>query len=204
MTKSISALIMAAGASSRMGSPKALLKWKEKNLADVLYESISQAGIEDITLVTGKHHEEILKSVSIPKNNICFNPMWEKGMGGSIRCGVQQLIQKKDNLNGILITLVDQPLINKKHIEEIIKEFESGKHKIVASRYESTVGPPAIFGHVYFNALLNLQGDNGAKSILKYAEDDILYLDLGIYGKDADTPESYEQLRKNFEFKKLK
>jgi molybdenum cofactor cytidylyltransferase len=204
MTKSISALIMAAGASSRMGSPKALLKWKEKNLADVLYESISQAGIQDITLVTGKHHEEILNSVSFPKDLICYNPNWETGMGGSIRCGVQQLIQKNDNLKGILITLVDQPLINKSHIEELIKEFDDGNYKIVASRYESTVGPPAIFSHEYFNALLNLKGDNGAKSILKFVENDISYLDLGIFGKDADTPESYEQLRKNFEFKKLK
>lgn len=198
MNKSISALILAAGSSSRMGSPKALLEWKHKNLADFIYASLIEIGIEDVTLITGKHHHEILKSVSIPRNNICFNPQWETGMGSSIKRGVNHLMKQKANLTGILIVLVDQPLIRKSDFVNLIEQFGTGRYNIIASRYESTVGPPAIFGKDYFDMLRSLSAEKGAKSIIKNAENDMLTLDIGILGQDMDTPESYERLKKEF------
>ncbi|WP_420601715.1 nucleotidyltransferase family protein [Flagellimonas sp.] len=194
MSHSISILILAAGASTRMkGDIKQLLPWGATTL---LENAVSQAKkvSDDVFVVLGANAQRILDSTSMGVD-IIQNHEWESGMGSSISCGVKHIIHKEEP-KAILIMLADQPLIDAAFLLELIKGFNhnQGKVKITATAYENGAGVPAIFDNSLFQELLDLQADFGARKVIKRHR---LSTNLIIPdGKeiDIDTTDKYTQI----------
>ena len=112
----------------------------------------------------------ILRSTIIDQPvHIFLNADWEEGMASSIRFGVNELQKAEPQLTSIILMLCDQPYVDKAIINQLIqKKLEN---KIIASAYNETLGPPALFDQAFFSELLSLSGHEGAKRIiLKHPE----------------------------------
>ena len=109
----IVALILAAGSSSRMGQPKALLPWGPTTVIGHLFQEIHMGGIADTVLVTGAHHTSLSKALETRTVNLCYNRKWESGMGSSLSLGVRHVEKEFARAGAILVLLSDQPLGNR-------------------------------------------------------------------------------------------
>jgi molybdenum cofactor cytidylyltransferase len=200
----IAILIMAAGGSSRMGTPKQLLKWKDSNLLDQTISKAIQLKSE-VVVVLGANSDKIIPKIDQNKVSILVNQNWELGLGSSISEGIKFIQLSYPDLLGVLIMLSDQPLIELDHYLSLIDVFTSGSRQIIVTKYgDGKLGVPALFDKFYFKDLCNLNSDKGAKKLFdKYSEfvNTIRNKQANI---DIDTCEEYEILYKaNHDLKKL-
>ncbi|MBL3657652.1 nucleotidyltransferase family protein [Fulvivirga sediminis] len=184
----IGIIILAAGASSRLGEPKQLLPYHE---APLLQHTINEANaISSFSsiLVLGANAAEIKKAID-PKNfKIIFNNEWQKGMGSSLSIAMKEAASNH-SLEHILILLSDQPLVNTDYFNKLIKAHITSHKSITASFYNNIAGVPAIFSKDHFNDLKKLQGDKGARQIIKNTPPQLVEFDQGQI--DIDTPEDW-------------
>ena len=184
---------MAAGGSSRMGTPKQLLPWKNKTLLENAVQSALGVSESDAYVVLGANHkiiEEVLNPYDV---KTIYNPDWKQGLGSSIACGVKHV--KDLEYEGVLVMLADQPLITSEDIEGFIIEFKKGSKSILASKYENeSIGVPVIFDKSYFGELTQLNEDKGAKTIIKKCSEKVMTINLGNKLVDIDTKEAYQKL----------
>ena len=192
MISSIGCLILAAGESKRMGQPKQLLKWKNQTFIEHTFNIAQIAGFEQIKIVLGAFSEKILPAVKDLKADILINHEWGKGMGSSLRCGLKDF----DNETGILVLLVDQPLIKADYLQKMANLYLLHNPLAVASTYENNPGPPAIFSIPLMRKILNLEENNGAQKLLKKHIDEVLLMPFTPELKDFDFPEDF--CEKNF------
>ena len=194
MTK-VHALLIAAGASKRMGSPKQLLPWGSKTLIEHHIDSLQKAKLS-ITVVLGANAELIRETIAHLDVQVVFNNDWEMGMGSSIACGAKEI---PESANGLLIALVDQPLITSEHFQKMIHRFQPEHNQILVSQSDYGItGPPTLFDVAYLEELKLLKGDQGAKPIIKKHADQVLVLDPDCLLEDIDTPEAYQRMLKLF------
>ncbi len=193
MKLKIAALVLAAGASSRMGRPKALLPWGRVSVLEHILGEIKSSGIGQITVVAGAQSPEISQLVA-GRAEICEHPEWALGMGSSIRKGISFLLRKQEPPDAILILLADQPLVTSAYLRQLLTSFEAKPDRPVASAYDNGPGVPALFPSGFFVRLEALPDDKGARSLLKGAS--VQVLDPGVAGQDMDTPEAYRGLLK--------
>ena len=169
----ISAIILAAGESKRMGSlNKLLLPIHEEPIIRIVCKNVIKAKLDQVILVTGHQSSEIKKVVPDQINQIIHNSKWKNGMMSSIFAGMSKL---DDDIDGNLIILGDMPLISTKTIKLITREFQKydGEH-IVYPTFGNKQANPVIFPKKYFSEILNSQGDKGCKKVLKkYPKDSI-------------------------------
>ena len=159
----IAGLIMAAGGSSRLDSPKQLLKWGNTVLINHCIEVIIQAEIHPITVVLGSRAEEISAVLDLSGIEMLLNPRWQDGMSTSIICGLNSL---PEDIDGSFIFLADQPFITKELIRAIISKFDKTDSEIVAPRVNGQQCNPVLFRRSFFPELLTISGDRGAKSLI--------------------------------------
>jgi len=107
---------------------------------------------------------------------------------------LNQLLKIQPELSSVLFMLTDQPLVETTLINEIIQKALPGK--IIASSYDSTLGPPVLFDKVFFDELLVMQGNEGAKTIIQKHPKSVIKVPFDLGALDIDTPEDYDQLRK--------
>lgn len=195
-TPKIAILILAAGSSKRMGSPKQLLPWGGTTL---LGHSIAQAEKSDagsVFIIIGANAEKIKETTQRTSATMLTNNEWRSGLGSSIVYGVQHLLMSTTNIDGILIMLADQPQVDTAYLNGLIELFHSEQKQIIASSYKDELGVPAIFDKTYFDELSVLQGDNGAKSVI---HKNVTYVTSFSPNKsivDIDTKKTYTQLYK--------
>lgn len=192
MPRSVSVLILAAGASTRMkGEIKQLLPWGKHTL---LEDAINQAKIvsKNVYVVLGAYAKEILETTNL-NVEVIQNNNWQMGMGNSISCGLKHIVGI-ENPEGILIMLADQPLIDATYLREMLKTFEEGESKIVATAHQSGPGVPAIFDNSILPELLTLQGDIGARKIIKKHLLQTKLISPNGKEVDVDTNENYLQI----------
>ncbi|GAA4970707.1 nucleotidyltransferase family protein [Algibacter aquimarinus] len=199
----ISIVILAAGASSRMGSPKQLLNWGEDILLNHAINTALEVGNSEVIVVLGANQEIIKKAIQSNSIVILQNDEWKKGLGKSIACAVNYILKLKPQTQGVLITLADQPLINTDYLNKIISRFSSNENQIIATLYDNNIkGVPVLFDKIYFQELSNLIGDDGAKKLLKAHEYSVKTLKPPLKNVDLDSKEDYEKLHKeNFKTK---
>ncbi len=193
----ISSLILAAGSSSRLGSPKQLVEYQGEMLVSKITR-VALAVTEEVLVVLGANEKLIrpelnnLLQENTSRLQIKTNPEWHKGMGNSISFGVQALSEKSD---AILILLCDQPFVKQGIMQKMLQLFANQHHSIVACKYANQLGVPILFDKKYFPRLIQLDGDSGAKAILKDYRDEIISIDFpeGIY--DIDTQEDINKLK---------
>ena len=200
ITDTIGTIILAAGASSRMGSPKQLLEWRNERLVNRAIRQATALKAGPVVLVLGANAALISKEVVDPSAIIAINHKWEEGMGSSIVTGLEALQGLEPGLDGLIITLADQPLIDTAHLLQLIKKFKKYKTPLVAASYGKTLGVPALFSPELFPQLLTLSGQQGAKKIINQLAKDLTKLPLPAARIDLDTPEEWKAFldRKNF------
>ncbi|WP_366142703.1 nucleotidyltransferase family protein [uncultured Aquimarina sp.] len=194
MAKKIAHIILAAGSSSRLGSPKQLLPWKKTSL--IAYEVEKSLQLKKLTtfVVLGANFEIIQKEIKHFPVEILYNKNWKLGMGASISFGMQQILKDEENFDAVLITLADQPLIDEVHLHSLISKFNKNQDAIIATSMKDRIGVPAIFSKRYFKELLALNEDYGARQIIKKYEDHIITIDGKDKTDDIDTKEQYNAL----------
>jgi len=187
-------IILAAGSSSRFGSTKQLVHFKGKTLLQHTIEEATEAGAEPIIVVTGANANEISKEIKNEKIEIVFNKDWEQGMALGIIIGLKKAISLNNKMEKAIIAVCDQPFISSSLFQQLYqKQNESAKY-IVACCYADTIGTPALFTQKYFDVLMKLKGDEGAKKLMKTYSEDVAMVDFPKGYIDIDTKEDYENL----------
>lgn len=161
----IEILIMAAGASRRLGQPKQLINYQGQSLIRRMSQEAIKTKIGQITVVTGHNHEEIEKEIADLKVNVFYNEEWEEGLGSSIRNGLKYILNIKPETNAVLLTMVDQPFVDADHLTKLANAYDPSRPMIIASAYKSTFGVPVLFDSQYFDEMKQLKGDEGGKKI---------------------------------------
>ena len=190
----IPVLLLAAGGSSRMEQPKQLLPWGNRTLIEHQIQTLLDTG-NPINVVIGSNSNLVIPVIEKYPANIFTNTDWQSGMGSSISLGINQIIQKFPKAKGVLITLLDQPMITTSYIEKMLGVFKADSQQIIVSQSASGwTGVPVLFDQCYFNELTELSNDEGAKKVIKRHDEDVIFLDGGDLLDDMDTPETYQQL----------
>ncbi|MEN2488659.1 nucleotidyltransferase family protein [Flavobacterium sp. B11] len=187
-------IILAAGNSSRLGRPKQLLLYKESTL---LKKTISEAlKVENsfVIVVTGSSHDLIEKELNLSEITFSFNSDWENGMSSSIVKGVNQLLHQNPDSEQCILAVCDQPFVTHSIFENLIVEANKTKKGIAASAYSETLGTPVLFHKKYFQELLELKGQEGAKKLIKKYAEDVVSVLFEKGNIDIDTEEDYNKL----------
>lgn len=191
----IAIVILAAGASSRMGSPKQLLKWGNDSLLNHAINIALRAHASEVIVVLGANYELIEKEIEHHAITVLKNAEWNLGLGKSIAYAAEHVLKSKSKTQGILFTLGDQPLIGSDFLNKMIQGFSPDESQIVASVYKNDKkGVPVLFDSVYFEELSKLIADNGAKQLLQVHKPFVKTLKPPMENKDIDTPEDYNNL----------
>lgn len=189
-------IILAAGNSSRFGDTKQLLHFKNKTLLKHTIDEATQAGAQPIVVVIGAKADEIIKEIDDGNIEIVFNKNWEQGMATGIVIGLKRAIALNKDLANVIIAVCDQPFVSSSVFQGLFqKQNKSAKH-IVASAYADTIGTPALFTKKYFDELVDLTGDHGAKKLFKKYSDDVATVEFPEGDIDIDTQQDYENLLK--------
>ncbi|HET8736607.1 MAG TPA: nucleotidyltransferase family protein [Pricia sp.] len=196
--KNIAIVILAAGASSRMGKAKQLLSWKDTTLLGHAIRCAKSSQPASVVVVLGANAAPIRKEIAEEDVEILENPNWESGLGSSIAYGVNFLTQTEKIPAGILVMLADQPLIDAAYLKTMITGFGANSD-IVATDYGNRAGVPALFGASYYAKLMRLDDDYGARLILDGHEKNVIILNPESKTVDIDTKSDYDQLLKNLD-----
>lgn len=190
----IGAMILAAGAATRMGRAKMLLPLNNTNILEHIILAIEGAGVEPIYIVTGFYHQAIATALSNSTVKLVLNNHWELGMSSSIQIGLNQLLTDMPDVDLVLIVVSDQPFLTCDIVKALIEQYKLTRKPIIASEYGEVKGTPVLFEKAYFKELLNLSGDKGARAILQAYPDAIATVPFKLGELDIDTPADYEQL----------
>ncbi|RXT06411.1 NTP transferase domain-containing protein [Ammoniphilus sp. CFH 90114] len=197
MMNSISAVILAAGMSTRMGECKPLIKHKGKTFLEHAIELARSVEVFQIAIVVGHEKERIQEQIQIQDSRLrwIYNPDYIKGQSYSLKAGWHSL----GSSPGVMVFLADMPLIEKRTVNMIFEEGRKKLHQkssfVVQPCHYGTKGHPVFFGHIGLDALELLEGDTGGKSLISSVPNyyGINIDDKGIY-RDFDTPEELNQL----------
>lgn len=166
----LAAVILSGGASSRMGSPKALLAYQGRPFLEHLLEVTVHPKIGVRRVVLGAHAEPIAKNIVLAANEVVINDNWEKGQLSSIQAAIRSLPDFKGSADhgtdGLLLCLIDHPLISSDLVNELIEQFYVKRDKIVLPVYETRRGHPVIFPATLYNELLHAPVDQGARAVV--------------------------------------
>jgi molybdenum cofactor cytidylyltransferase len=189
----ISAIVLAAGKSERMGSPKALLPISGRTFLENILDAISRTSIEETVVVVGHHKNEIEAAVKLPYT--VFNADYEKGMITSFQAGIRALSRHS---SGAFLFLVDHPLVEPVTIETMIMNL--APNRIVLPTFEGRRGHPVLFSSEVLEEILALPSSEGANIVVRKDPDRIAEVPVNTPGilVDVDTPEQFERLHKDF------
>lgn len=191
-------ILLAAGSSSRMGRPKQLLPWGDKTLIEHQIQTLLKTE-NPVHVVLGAHAEQIFPIIEKFNIEIIINDIWEDGMGTSVASGVKHVTQNYPDSIGVLIALLDQPMITSAYLQKITGKFQPGKKQIIVSASnDGWEGVPALFDKHYFAEIQNLDGKEGAKKIIRSHPKNVKTLKCGNHCTDMDTPEKYNELLHRF------
>ncbi len=187
----ISAIILAAGQSKRMGQPKMLLPWGNTTVLGKVIETIQSAGIEDILVVTGGAKDEVEKLVASYKVRVTHNQDYASNeMLESIQLGLQA---QKLEAQGTLICLGDQPQVKERSVRIVCEMFIAQKSSIVVPSYQMRRGHPWLISRELWAEVLQMRAPESMRDFLNKHGDDIFYIehDSPDILQDLDTPSDY-------------
>ncbi|UCD71635.1 MAG: nucleotidyltransferase family protein [Syntrophobacterales bacterium] len=180
----ISAILLAAGASNRMGRPKLLLKWGRCTIIEKSVDTLLASKIDELIVVLGYQAQAILRSLGSRMLKAVINHQYRMGMSTSIRRGLGEVNSKSE---AILIALADKPFIETDLIDHLIEIYRQNPHGIVLPSYRGTRGHPVILNSSrYQEEMGKLMGDVGCRSILKRHPEDILEVEVDSEGVITD------------------
>jgi molybdenum cofactor cytidylyltransferase len=189
----VSGIILAAGESSRMGSPKGLLKIGEKSFIQHIVDLLIASRILDIVIVLGADAEAIRTQLNWFGGKTVFNEEWKKGQLSSIVAGLRAVDQK--DLHGVLIWPVDRPLVSQHVIVGMLHQFWTKHKRIVVPIWKGQRGHPVLIGKALFEDIEKAHMDIGARSVLWDHPDDVLEYQTEEEGVviNIDSPADYQR-----------
>jgi molybdenum cofactor cytidylyltransferase len=159
----LAAVILSGGASRRMGSPKALLSYQGRPFLEHLLDVARHPKIGLRRIVLGADAAPIAKEVNLSSDEIVTNDQWEKGQLSSIQAALRSLPPQTD---GIILLLIDHPLVSSTLVGELVESFYGSGKPIVLPMYEGRRGHPVIFSSVLYQELMNAPLETGARSVV--------------------------------------
>jgi molybdenum cofactor cytidylyltransferase len=194
-SRTVGLIILAAGASTRMGTPKQLLTYRGctliRHMAEVAIASVCQP----IAIVLGANGERIKPEISQFPLQIVENQQWQEGMSSSIQVGLEALLAVNQHLDAVAIALCDQPFVSPQTLNQLVEAYHLTGKPIIASEYAGTFGVPALFSRTLFSELMNLKNTEGAKQLIKRHIHEVFSIPFPDGAIDIDTPKDYEQLK---------
>jgi molybdenum cofactor cytidylyltransferase len=186
----ITALIMAAGQSKRMGEPKMLLPWGKMTVLEKVIATFKAAGVDDILVTTGGDREKVEALVRDSVQTV-FNPNYVKGeMLSSVQAGLARL---KPGVEAVLIGLGDQPQVQEESVRLVIDEYRKSDVSIVVPSYKMRRGHPWLVTHAYWDEILSMRSPETLRDFLNNHTDEIRYVEISNNSilQDLDTPKDY-------------
>jgi molybdenum cofactor cytidylyltransferase len=194
-TAGVGAVILAAGASTRMGVPKQLLQFGGETMLRRAASVAIEAGCRPVVVVTGANatpSREALRRLEVQKAE---NPQWESGISSSVRAGIEALVTANPQTAAVVLMLCDQPFVTREIIARLVAAHLETGRSIVASRYGGSYGVPALFGKAHFAELTTLEGDAGAKRVIQKHLPEVHLLSFPEGEIDIDTPDDLARLQ---------
>jgi molybdenum cofactor cytidylyltransferase len=160
-------ILLAAGGSTRLDTPKQLLHFRGRSLLRHAASVALASRCSPVHVVLGSdapRMREELRGLSV---RCVENATWAEGMGGSIRVGVADVLAANPRAAAAVIMLVDQPMVTAAVIDALVSHRQASEHTIVASAYGGSFGPPLLFDAAHFGELCALTGQAGAKAVVQ-------------------------------------
>ena len=188
----VALVLLAAGASTRMGQPKQLLPYRGRTLLRHAAETAVATGCAPLVLVTGALHDSLAAEVTDLSFRVVTNPDWQSGMASSIQSGLAAAAPASPT--AYLIMLADQPLVTPALLRQLIEQQQRTQAPIVAAAYGHTLGVPAVFSAAMLPALQQLAGKQGANGLIAGLGAAVGSVPFPEGLVDVDTPEEYASL----------
>ncbi len=181
----VGAILLAAGESSRLGRSKQFIEVEGKPLVVRQAALLAGIGFARVVVVTGAECDRVADSLSALSVICEFNPGWEQGMGSSLASGVSAMPER---VRAALVMLCDQWKIESADLQRLLSAWSQNPQAAVVSKFQDTAGPPAILPRAMFDRLSRLQGDTGARKILRRWKGDVVSVPTPHAATDLDLP----------------
>jgi molybdenum cofactor cytidylyltransferase len=172
-------IILAAGASTRFGQPKQLLRLKDKYLIERVLDAALASRLKQTILVLGHEHRKILQAlenkIKHPRLAVVINKRYHEGQSISLIAGFLRI---KDTYPSVMFLLGDQPMLNTETINRLLDKFWSCDKDICVPVYHGKRGNPTIFSNRFYHLIMHLRGDTGAREIIRAHPDCVLRMEV--------------------------
>jgi CTP:molybdopterin cytidylyltransferase MocA len=187
-------LILAAGSSRRMGSPKQLLLLEGRPLLQVVVERACASKLDNVVVVLGAAADEIRPRVDFGRAGILFNPDHASGMASSLKAG---LVYLSSGVDRVLVMLGDQPGVHAPLLDQLLDLQEGSGLPAAALSFNGLLHPPVVLERELWGNLMALDGDVGCRAVIRARPE--LVARLPVEGElkhpvDVDTPEDYARM----------
>ena len=197
--KPTAGIILAAGASTRYGEPKQLLRLKDKCLLEWVLDAALNSALNSVVLVLGYAHKRIRKALGEKllhsRLSVAINSQYKKGQSISLHIGLSKV---KDDYPAVMFLLGDQPMFNAATIDILLERFWADDKDICVPIYRGKRKTPAIFRRRFYNQLMEIKGDTGARQLIDDNPARVLAVEIDnpICFFDIDTRQDFEKLKK--------
>jgi molybdenum cofactor cytidylyltransferase len=189
----ISAVILAAGESKRMGQPKMLLVWGAETVLEHVIRIVRSAAVDEIEVVTGAAQSEVEAICSKRDARVVFNPAYSRDeMLGSLQAGLRAL---PTAIEAALVTLGDQPQIEAGTVRQVLGEYSKSKAQLIVPSYQRRRGHPWLLGRALWQEVLEMKAPESPREFLSRHAAEIRYVEIASPSilQDLDTPDDYRQ-----------
>ena len=191
---SLHAIVLAAGASTRFGSAKQLVRIGDRPLLSLVAGRAAEVVGHALLIVLGARAAELTPLLKHSAGSTVVNRDWREGLASSIRTGIARL---PPSCAGVMLVLADQACVTAEDLRRLAGAWRRQPLSVAAAQYGGTVGAPAIFPRHLFSELSDLRGDSGARVLLKRHADGLVKVPMGSAAFDLDTPDDLLQLGKS-------
>lgn len=187
----VGAIILAAGASTRMGQPKQLLPVAGQPMVRRVTAAVCSVGLQQVIVVLGAKAGAVAAALQGLPVEMVTNPSWQEGLSTSIRAGLGAL---RPEIDAALLVLADQPDLGPELLQALLDRYRAAGGLIVAPFYKGQRGNPVLFGRALFNELGRVEGDRGGRMLIAHHEAHLVRVDVDdpAVVADIDTIEDYE------------
>jgi len=188
----IAGIILAAGASQRMGEPKALLNIGNETFLQRIVRMLHSARVTTNVIVLGAHYDQVVPALGWFDGKVIKNSEWKNGQLSSLLTGIDSF--RNDTLHGFFVCPIDHPLLVQSTLVELLQGFWKSNKNIIVPTFHGKRGHPVIFGVSMVDALRSASLQEGAKAVVRKYTDEVLEIPVNNDGilQNIDTPEDYE------------